>query len=138
MTDTPRPTLGWRLRVRMAENRIPTATELKRRLDAIGYEITSAQLSRIVDERPAQVKTALLEALLTVLGGTLNDLMPLDGVTESTATTPPPEAPSSQAAATPTPTPPRKRKPARQSDQEPSLEDAGGPKVRPFSIPPKK
>jgi len=55
MSDTPNIRLGWRLRVRMAENRIPTATELKRRLDAIGYDITSAQLSRIVDERPAQV-----------------------------------------------------------------------------------
>lgn len=82
MSDTPNIRLGWRLRVRMAENRIPTATELKRRLDAIGYDITSAQLSRIVDERPAQVKTALLEALLKVLGGTLDDLMPAEGRVE--------------------------------------------------------
>lgn len=70
-------TIGWRLRVRMAEERITSCADLSRRLAAVGYVITSSQLTRIVDERPAQVKTTLLDALLTVLGGTLNDLMPI-------------------------------------------------------------
>ena len=134
MSDTPSIKLGWRLRVRMAENRIPTATELKRRLDAIGYEITSAQLSRIVDERPAQVKTALLEALLQVLGGTLNDLLPLEGTIEQAAT-----QKDDGAISAPQPAPePRKRKPARPAEQAADLDAAGGPKVRPFAIPQKK
>lgn len=134
MSDTPSIKLGWRLRVRMAENRIPTATELKRRLDAIGYEITSAQLSRIVDERPAQVKTALLEALLQVLGGTLNDLLPLEGSIEQAAM----QKDDAVVSAPQTTPEPRKRKPARPAEQPADPEDSGGPKVRPFAIPPKK
>lgn len=69
--------LGWRLRIRMAENGIASSVELHERLAAIGYDISSAQLSRLVDKRPEQVKTALLDALLAVLGGTLDDLMPI-------------------------------------------------------------
>lgn len=70
--------LGWRLRIQMAENGIASSVELQERLAAVGYDISSAQLSRIVDKRPEQVKTALLGALLSVLGGTLNDLMPME------------------------------------------------------------
>lgn len=70
--------LGWRLRIRMAENGIATSEELQERLAAVGYDISSAQLSRIVDKRPEQLKTALLGALLAVLGGTLDDLMPME------------------------------------------------------------
>jgi len=137
MSDTPNIRLGWRLRVRMAENRIPTATELKRRLDAIGYDITSAQLSRIIDERPAQVKTALLEALLKVLGGTLDDLLPMEGRTEQPNSVN--DGSQEVAPVQPsTPTSPRKRKPARPASEDVAPEDAGGPKVHPFSVPPKK
>lgn len=70
--------IGWRLRFRMAENGIASAVELQERLAAVGYEISSAQLSRIVDKKPEQVKIPLLEALLAVLGGTLEDLMPIE------------------------------------------------------------
>lgn len=69
--------LGWRLRIRMAENDVASSVELQERLAAVGYDISSAQLSRIVDKRPEQIKTALLGALLAVLGGTLDDLMPV-------------------------------------------------------------
>jgi DNA-binding Xre family transcriptional regulator len=70
--------LGWRLRVLMAERKITTATELGQRLSAVGYNITSSQLSRIVDHRPERINVALLEALLKVLRCTLNDLMPVE------------------------------------------------------------
>ncbi len=129
MSDDNRITLGWRLRVRMAENRIATATELKRRLDAVGYEITSAQLSRIVDDRPAQVKTALLEALINVLGGTLSDLMPIEGTAVAT--------PAPGDALAPEPAAKRIRKPPRSAEPETNPDDAGGPKVHPFPIPKK-
>lgn len=52
--------IGWRLRIRMAENGITSSVDLQERLAAVGYDISSAQLSRIVDKRPEQVKTALL------------------------------------------------------------------------------
>lgn len=77
--------LGWRLRIRMAENGIATSAELQERLAAVGYDISSAQLSRIVDKRPEHVKAALLDALLSVLGGTLNDLMPMERCSASSA-----------------------------------------------------
>lgn len=121
--------LDWRLRVRMAENKIKTATELKRRLDAVGYNITSAQLSRIMDDRPAQIKTALLVALLKVLGGTLNDLLRVVDVEEASPDREPEPAAS--------PTPKRARKPARPAQAAPNPDDAGGPRVRPFSVPKK-
>lgn len=129
MNTDNRITLGWRLRIRMAENRIATATELKRRLEEVGYEITSAQLSRIVDDRPAQVKTALLEALLNVLGGTLSDLMPVDG---AAARIPVPDG-----VPAPEPVAKRIRKPQRPAEPEIDPEDAGGPKIHPFPIPKK-
>ena len=132
MSDESRVTLGWRLRIRMAENRITTATELKRRLDAVGYDITSAQLSRIVDDRPAQVKTALLEALLNVLGGSMNDLMPTYGVADARPTSG--DAPSSTPAA---PAPKRVRKPPRAAETAIDPDEAGGPTVRPFPVPKK-
>lgn len=133
MIEAPNITIGWRLRVRMAENRITTATELKRRLDAVGYEITSAQLSRILDYRPAQVKTALLEALLKVLGGTLDDLMPTyqEGPQQGprdTMTPPPESAPNK---------PKRVRKPVNVVAGRSAAEDIGGPRVHPFPIPKK-
>lgn len=133
MTEDGRITLGWRLRMRMAEMKINTATELKRRLDAVGYEITSAQLSRILDERPAQVKTALLEALLNVLGGTLNDILPTYEPGESAPA--PRVAPASTSHASAPPK--RNRKPVRPIDTEESDADAGGPAIHPFPNPKK-
>ncbi|MDD5707049.1 MAG: helix-turn-helix transcriptional regulator [Kiritimatiellae bacterium] len=123
-------TLDWRLRVRMAEARIPSATELARRLSAVGYEITSSQLTRIVDDRPSQVKTALLEALLKVLGGTLDDLMPVRR--EAIVPEPVVEVPQ------PAPAPRKRRKPAAVKPETPeSDDDIGGPNVTAFPIPKK-
>ena len=71
------PRYGWRLAVLMADHKIRTNVELQRRLAEIGYKITSSQLSRIVYDRPAQVKTALLDALGEVFECTVEDIMPL-------------------------------------------------------------
>lgn len=72
-----RVTISWRLRVRMAEAHIKSAADLSRRLKEAGYAITASQLSRIVDQRPAQIKLELLEALISVLGCSLEELMPV-------------------------------------------------------------
>jgi DNA-binding Xre family transcriptional regulator len=124
-------TLDWRLRVRMAEARIPSATELARRLSAVGYEITSSQLTRIVDDRPSQVKTALLEALLKVLGGTLDDLMPV----HREVVAPEPVVEASRPA--PAPVPRKRRKPTAVPEAPESDDDIGGPNVTAFPIPKK-
>ena len=90
-----------------------------------------------MDERPAQVKTALLEALLKVLGGTLDDLMPVEGRVQQPSVAPQSGGDVSPPPALP-PAPSRKRKPARQTSEPVDPDDAGGPRVRPFSVPPKK
>lgn len=59
--------MQWRLRVLMAEREIGTATELHRRLKAVGVEISSAQLTRIIKEMPARISTEVLRGLLIVL-----------------------------------------------------------------------
>ncbi len=67
--------LEWRLNVMMSERRIKTITDLKRRLDAIGVNISSAQLGRIVWERPQKINTDLLEGLVTVLECNVSDII---------------------------------------------------------------
>ncbi|MGC8732663.1 MAG: helix-turn-helix domain-containing protein, partial [Halothiobacillaceae bacterium] len=71
------PRYEWRLAALMGEHKIRTGKELQRLLADHGYNITSSQLSRIIYDRPQQIKTALLDALGEVFDCTLNDLMPL-------------------------------------------------------------
>lgn len=52
--DAYRP-LVWRLHAVMSDRGIRTATELHRRLQHYGVDITSAQLSRIVSKMPARL-----------------------------------------------------------------------------------
>jgi len=72
-------TLEWRLNVVMSERRIKTITELKRRLDSIGVSISSAQLGRVVWERPQKINIELLEGLVTVLGCSVSDILRVEG-----------------------------------------------------------
>ncbi len=76
-------TLEWRLNVVMSERRIKTVTELKRRLDAIGVSISSAQLGRVVWERPQKINIDLLEGLVTVLECSVADILRVDGAPDS-------------------------------------------------------
>lgn len=72
----PKKQLTWQLDVMMAKRRIRTNVELHRRLRDIGYEISSAQLGRLVEQQPPQrLNTELLCALMTVLDCDLNDLL---------------------------------------------------------------
>lgn len=66
--------IRWRLRVMMAERNIKTVTDLGRRLNGIGLEISSQQLSRVVNDMPQRINTDLLAGLLTVLDCTPTDL----------------------------------------------------------------
>ena len=128
MTDPKPRRYGWRLAALMGEHKIRTGTELHRLLAEQGYEITSSQLSRIIYERPVQIKTALIDALGEVFGCTLDELMPLLD----------PEKSKADRAEQPPPKAPRKRiraKPAAQAAD--SDDDMGGPIVRPFPIPKK-
>lgn len=128
MTKTKPRRYGWRLAALMGENKIRRGTELHRLLAEQGYEITSSQLSRMIYDRPVQIKTALLDALGDVFGCTLDELMPL--------LDPAQRKPDKQEH--PLPKTPRKRirtKPAAATAA--SEDDMGGPVVRPFPIPKK-
>ena len=72
--DTYRP-LIWRLHTVMSERGIRTATELLRRLQPYGVEITSAQMSRIVAKMPARLNLSILEALMSALDCEASELL---------------------------------------------------------------
>lgn len=67
--------LTWRVRHMMVERGINSAAELKRRLAAIGYQITDSQTTRLVNERPIEVKTEFLDALIEVLKCEIQDIL---------------------------------------------------------------
>ncbi|MCR6480423.1 helix-turn-helix transcriptional regulator [Variovorax sp. ZS18.2.2] len=75
IVDSPIKALQWRLHAVMADRGIRTATELHRRLQPYGVEITSHQLSRIVAKMPDRLNTKVLSALMTVLDCSANELI---------------------------------------------------------------
>lgn len=98
--------LMWRLRHMMVERNIITAAELTRRLADIGFSIHESQISRILKDRPVEIKTDLLDALLEVLQCNIQDILRSDAL-DPTAGTPN----SSGTTSTPKPAPaPRPRK----------------------------
>jgi DNA-binding Xre family transcriptional regulator len=62
----------------MSERHIRTGTELQRRLAAIGVEITSASISRMLAVPPERISVPLLTGLLDVLDCEPNDLFQMD------------------------------------------------------------
>jgi DNA-binding Xre family transcriptional regulator len=67
--------LEWRVRVMMAERRIKTVTELRKQLEEVGVEISTTQLSRIVDALPTRISSEVLAGLTTVLRCEVGDLI---------------------------------------------------------------
>ena len=67
--------LEWRVRVMMAERHIKTITELRKQLEEVGVEISTTQLSRIVDALPTRISSEVLAGLTTVLRCEVGDLM---------------------------------------------------------------
>lgn len=58
----------------MAERGIPSVTELKRRLEAVGVEISVPQLGRLIDGKNKLWNQHVIEGLMTVLDCELSDL----------------------------------------------------------------
>ncbi len=76
------PLMIWRLPVVMAERGIRTSTQLYRRLEPYGIDISSHQLSRIVARMPDRLNTRVLAALLAELQCDASDLFRLTPVDE--------------------------------------------------------
>jgi len=126
MNSTTRVT--WRLLVMMAERGIRTATDLQRRLQAIGVDISSAQLSRVINSRPQRLSLDLLEGLMFVLECDANALLDSsDGGRAATL----PLAQKAVERTTPK-APPARRPRVRRKGANPV--DVTGPKVTPFPV----
>lgn len=79
--STPtRKRLTWNLRMVMANRGIWTATELHRRLADFGIEMSSAHLSRFIQERPNRINAELLEALISVLDCDISELLVVEEI----------------------------------------------------------
>lgn len=71
--------IEWRIRSVMAERRIDSAADLRRRLRTIGVNVSSQQLSRIVYGCPRRLTLDLLAGLLAVLHCEPGELVRLAG-----------------------------------------------------------
>lgn len=123
--------MEWKLRVMMAERGISSATELHRRLDAVGVKISSAQLTRVIKEMPARISTELLWGLLNVLDCGPEDLFYVEREGDSSSSARPPV----RKAATATVHKLKDKK--RDEGGGKSVDEAGditGPKAIPFPV----
>jgi DNA-binding Xre family transcriptional regulator len=59
----------------MAERGVRSVSALRRELEAIGIEISDAQLGRIVDGKSSHFNSVVLAGLMTVLKCKLEDLL---------------------------------------------------------------
>ncbi len=136
MTAIEPMTFRWRLRVMMAERGIRTVTELRRRLESLGVEISTQQLNRIVTDLPQRLNTDLFAALLTVLRCTPNDLFAVESERPPSVNGGGWEHGAERAAPIPS-----KRATRRKVINEMPLadeEELVGPKVTPFPLPERK
>lgn len=125
--------LEWRLRVMMAERKIKTVTELKRRLDNIGVTISTAQLGRMIDVFPSRLNRDVFAGLLTVLQCEPADLIrvtPGEGGVDATA----PRLTVDAGAGPDRPSTISERR-ARRTPVGPDNRDVTGPKVTAFPRP---
>jgi DNA-binding Xre family transcriptional regulator len=127
-------TLEWRLNVVMSERRIKTITELKRRLDAIGVGISSAQLGRVVWERPQKINIELLEGLVTVLECEVSDILKVVVTSGSDKT----QKPESSENAAKEKDAVKERKPRVKPVLVPTSGDLKGPQLIAFPLPERK
>lgn len=135
MNELPRcRRLVWRLRVVMAERNIRTVTDLAHRLEEKGVEISTQQLTRVVNDIPARLSMELLAGLIEVLNCGVGDIiMVLPGLEGE------PKAAHGDDNQAP-PRPPRKRRPPISAPRRGSMDEGEdvsltGPVVRPFPLP---
>lgn len=68
------PRMEWQLQAIMGQRRIRTATDLQRALQEIGVEVSSAQLSRLMNSNPSRISSEVMYGLTRVLECTASDL----------------------------------------------------------------
>ena len=132
-------TLEWRVRVMMAERHIKTITELRKQLEEVGVEISTTQLSRIVDALPTRLSSEVLAGLTTVLRCDIGDLIRVarrrPPPTEQDTDDRHPSGTVSNARATDDATPDSSPKRGVRRTREPISTNVTGPKVTALPIP---
>ena len=125
--------LVWRLRVVMAERDIRTITHLAHLLGERGIEISTQQLTRVVNDIPSRLSIELLAGLIEVLDCGVEDIIMVTSEPKDE-----PKAAGGNTDRAPS-RPPRKRRPgsptARTGSQNNGDESLTGPVVRPFLLP---
>lgn len=132
MSDNITDNIEWRLNVVMSERRIRTITELKRRLaNEAGVHISSAQLGRVVWERPQKLSMELLAGLVKVLDCQIGDIMRFvkKPAVNNIVVEAPVKTPSS---------PPKERKERVKPLKLVEEDDLLGPKLEPVPVSPRK
>ena len=131
--------LEWRVRVMMAERHIKTITELRKQLEEVGVEISTTQLSRIVDALPTRLSSEVLAGLTTVLRCDVGDLIRVarrrPSPTEQDADDRHPSDTVSNARSTDDATPDSSPKRGVRRTREPISTNITGPKVTALPIP---
>ena len=70
--------IKWNIRMMMVKNNIHSGAELKRQLETVGVNLSSAQVTRIVNEMPSRINTKLLLGLINIFRCTTNDLLSVE------------------------------------------------------------
>jgi len=66
----------------MVKHEIHSSAELKRRLEDVGVVMSSAQVTRVVNEMPSRISTGLLLGLVKIFKCTTNDLISVEHTEE--------------------------------------------------------
>jgi len=70
--------IKWNIRMMMVKNNIHSGAELKRQLETVGVNLSSAQVTRIVNEMPSRINTKLLLGLIKIFRCTTDDLLSVE------------------------------------------------------------
>ncbi|RLL51719.1 XRE family transcriptional regulator [Mariprofundus sp. EBB-1] len=123
----------WNLRVMMAQHDIRSATELARQLDARGVEISTAQVTRIVNKMPDRISVTVLRGLMEIFHCYPNDLIVVEHDEPENSNAPVSRIHADKGAAIPTAKPKTRQKNTEPREVDNVLSLTGG-KARPMPV----
>ncbi|GAV20359.1 hypothetical protein MMIC_P1324 [Mariprofundus micogutta] len=118
--------ITWNLRVMMAQHDIKSATELARQLDALGVEISTAQVTRIVNKMPDRISVTVLRGLMEIFHCYPNDLIVVEHDEPKDSKPPVGRIHAEKGAATPTTKPKGRQKTTEPREVDNILSITGG------------
>lgn len=132
------PPVQWRLRHMMAECNIRSGSELQRRLNALGIDISTAQVLRLVAETPKRLSLEVFGGLLEIFNCEASDLIQRARSAEDQQPAAPVPRASQPVSKKPRQTRAPKREPASDTRASDVDESIIGPKVTPLPVGPRR